>query len=68
MHPNLREGRQLQHRNKMVTRAFKDPVGVLYLITELETGGAQTALANLALQLDRRRFCLLYTSPSPRDS
>jgi len=40
----------------MVTRAFKDPVGVLYLITELETGGAQTALADLALHLDRRRF------------
>ncbi len=32
------------------------PVRVLYLITELETGGAQTALANLALHLDPRRF------------
>jgi len=33
-----------------------DPVRVLYLITELETGGAQAALAGVALNLDRRRF------------
>jgi len=32
------------------------PTRVLYLVTELETGGAQTALAGLALNLDRRRF------------
>jgi glycosyltransferase involved in cell wall biosynthesis len=32
------------------------PTRVLYLITELETGGAQTALAGLVLNLDRSRF------------
>ncbi|MBU1751638.1 MAG: glycosyltransferase, partial [Chloroflexi bacterium] len=31
-------------------------IRVLYLITELETGGAQTALAGLALHLDRARW------------
>ena len=33
-----------------------EPIHVLHLITELDTGGAQSALARLMARLDRRRF------------